>query len=149
MVLPRFPTSCPRSLLVAWPSSIQKMTPVRQKLRTWCKVGKNGMPPPQESLGALAKCPHGSRDWAGGSDSDKAHHAAWECAAVTPLFSFRGTLLQMKIDINFGLPLTFTVSAASCSCLSLLHKECHLEMAGPNSRWLFSSHLAFFPSHHS
>ena len=36
----------------------------------------------------------------------------------------------MKIGINSGLPSIFTVSAASSSCLSLLHKECHLEMVG-------------------
>lgn len=120
--------------------------PAKRKLRTWCKVGENGMPPPQESLGALAECPQESRDWAGGSDSDKAHHAGWECAAVTPLFSFRGTLLQMKIGINSGLPLTFTVSAASSSCPSLLHKECHLEMVGAELQLLSPS--TWHSSHH-
>lgn len=109
--------------------------PAKRKLRTWCKVGENGMPPPQESLGALAECPQESRDWAGGSDSDKAHHAGWECAAVTPLFSFRGTLLQMKIGINSGLPLTFTVSAASSSCPSLLPPSRHFFIKSVTLRW--------------
>ena len=98
------------------------------------------MPPPQECLGALTEGPHESRDRDRGSNSDRAHHAGWECVAVTSPFSFRGTLLQTKTGVNSGLPLTFAVSVASSSCQSLLHKECHLEMLGAELP------LAFLPS---